>query len=150
MAELSTLTSELVNRRYPEFKFQITEQWVKDYKSALGMSFANISESSYVPSSFVSCLRDAEFSVFASLDIELSQLLHASQRFDFINPIKVGDEISSQSAITKVSYKKGSRGEMVFMDIQNTFKRIAHFGVKEKEAVPLVTAFMCVLVRPNQ
>lgn len=150
MAELNTLTAELVNRRYPEFKFQITEQWVRDYKASLGLSYAKINEDTYIPNSFVSCLRDSEFSVFSHLNIELSQLLHASQTFEFVNPMKVGDEISSQSEITKVSYKNGSRGEMVFLDIKNTFTRIAQFGIPVPEATPLVIALMCVVVRPQQ
>ena len=150
MTELSTLASEIANRRYPEFKFQITEQWVRDYKTAIGLSYAHIADNSFVPSSFVSCLRDAEFWVFASLDMELSQLLHASQTYEFFDSIRVGDEISSQSEIGKVSHKKGSRGEMVFVDIKNTFKRVSSHGVKESTPVPLVNAVMCVVVRPKQ
>ena len=150
MTDLSTLASEIANRRYPEFKFQITEQWVRDYKTALGLSFAQIADSNYVPNSFVSCLRDAEFWVFASLDMELSQLLHASQTYEFLNSIKVGDEISSQSQIAKVSHKKGSRGEMLFVDIKNTFKRLRNNGVEEPTPVPLVNAVMSLVVRPKQ
>jgi len=150
MAELGTLTAELVGRRYPEFKFHISDQWVRDYKSSLGLSFAKVSEASYVPLSFVSCLRDAEFSVFTGLKIDLSQLLHAAQSYEFFENIKVGDEISSQSEIIRVSHKKGSRGEMVFIDIKNTFRRVAQFGISESNPVPLVTALMSVVVRPKK
>jgi hypothetical protein len=148
MIELHHLTPELVGRRYPEFKFHITSQWVRDYKEALGFSYLMAQDDASVPNSFVACLRDCEFCVFSDLGVDLSQLLHAGQSYQFKAPIRVGDWISGQSEIVKVVHKNGVRGEIVFVDIKNVFRRIGtEAGGPLLEPIVLVEATMSVVVR---
>ena len=125
----STLTADLVGRRYPEFKFLITPTWIRDYKQAVGYPTELVADDTLVPNTFIACFRDSEFSTFAALKIELSQLLHAGQSFRFHLPLRVGDTISSQTQITRVASKRGRSGSLVFLDLKNEFKRSSSDGM---------------------
>ena len=145
-APLSTLTAELCGRKYPEVKFELTRLWIRDYKAALGYNQAQISNDSFVPSTFVGCLRDSEFMAFENLGIDLSQLLHAGQRYSFINAARIGDTISSQTEIRRVVSKKGRHGPMVFMDFGNVFRRRAHVGVPEADMGTVIAESTTILI----
>jgi hypothetical protein len=141
MARLSTLTSDLVGRRYPEFKFHITPLWIRDYKKALGYSEEQVQDDAFLPHTFVSCLRDAEFATFESLDLKLAQLLHAAQEYVFHKQPVMGDWITSRCEITRLLQKRGKAGgSMVFLELRNTFRR-------QSDGADLVSTLCTVVVR---
>ena len=117
MALLDSLTPELVGRRYPEMKFHLTETWVRDYKEAIEYPSELINDPNFVPQLFFACLRDAEFYVFDTLGIHLSQLLHAGQRYEFSKPFVVGEVLISQSHISSLRRKETKSGPMIFMEL---------------------------------
>jgi hypothetical protein len=148
-AQLTTLTAELVGRRYPEFKFFISETWAQDFKHAIGYSLKQIEDPSFVPPTFIACLRDGNFNAFAELGIELSQLLHAGQSYRFYESFRSGDLLSSTTEIVRVLAKKGKTGEMVFMDFLNVFSREERGGERH-EPVKVAESLMSVVVRNSR
>jgi len=121
MARLSSLTKDLVGRRYPRYNFLVTRSWVEDYRNALG--YNNNAGEFNVPRTFISCLRDSEFCGFAQLGLHLSQLLHAAQHYHFHASIHINDWISSQTQIVRCAKKSGKNGEMVFLEFSNEFRK---------------------------
>ncbi len=123
-------------------KFQISESWVRDYKDALGYSEELRQDPGFVPPLFAACLRDPQFFAFEALGIQLSQLLHASQRYEFFEDIQVGDTIDAGAEITSLRRKEGKAGCMVFLEITSEYFR--SFGTERRIAVK---ASMTVVVR---
>lgn len=132
MARLSTLTTDLVGRRYPRYNFLVSAAWVADYRRAIGYEK---NEGPEVPATFISCLRDSEFCAFAALDLKLRQLLHAGQDYKFHAPVQVGDWITSQTVISRCAKKRGKSGEMVFMDFKNEFRKTTPAAVEGQDWV---------------
>lgn len=149
MAQLASLTPELVGRRYPVFKFQVTEPWVRDYKEALGFPPELCADATFVPPLFIACLRDAEFYIFEDLGIKLSQLLHASQRYEFDGKLKVGDNLEVVSEVASLRRKDGKAGSMIFLELANAFELI---DKQSSERSVVIRSFMTVVVRtsPNE
>jgi len=131
VARLESLTADLVGRRYPEFKFEITEGWLRDYKEALFFSPEEVADASFVPQSFIACLRDAEFHVFEALGISLSQLLHAAQKYEFVRDLRVSDHIVCRATLSSLKKKEGRAGAMAFLEITNEFYRELPSGGEE-------------------
>ncbi len=129
-----------MNRRYPSFNFHVTELWTEDYKRALGYGQNQVKDPNFVPKSFLGCLRDAEFNIFALLDIKLNQLLHLNQNYEFSGDICVGDHIQCQARVSKVFNKKSKLGAFVLLEVTNEFR-------KQQDPTFLFKSTMTVMVR---
>jgi acyl dehydratase len=72
-----------------------------------------------IPPTYLFCLEmmdaDDPFVMLEALDIDLRRVLHGEQRFTYLAPIVVGDELTLQSAVTGVTQKKG--GAMTLVDV---------------------------------
>jgi len=119
-AQLSHLTSDLVNRRYPEVEILLSKELVENFFSSLSYPFAPEAE---LPHSLYTCLKEAEFVIFKDLGIELHQLLHVSQSFSFYEHLKMGDSISTLASINKVNSRKLGGSMVVFIELRNQFMR---------------------------
>ncbi len=121
-AQLSHLTSDLVNRRYPEVEILLSKELVENFFSALSYPFAPEAEAE-LPHSLYTCLKEAEFVIFNDLGIELHQLLHVSQSFSFYEHLKIGDSITTLASIHKVNSRKLGGSLVVFIELKNQFMR---------------------------
>ncbi len=72
-----------------------------------------------IPPTYLFCLEmmDAEnpFEMLEALDIDLRRVLHGEQKFTYLAPVVVGDELTLQSTVTGVTQKKG--GAMTLIDV---------------------------------
>jgi hypothetical protein len=152
MSPFEFLKPDLVGKKFKEAHFQITHEWIRSYKEALGYSKKECENLNFVPSSFAACMRDSEYSAFEELGLELSQLLHGSQTYRFFEKIQGGDEIQSQTEIQRLLRKKSKTGDLVFIEFRNLFRRIKRAGVLESEprGVPVVESTVNVVVRELQ
>ncbi|MEZ4815422.1 MAG: hypothetical protein R3A80_09500 [Bdellovibrionota bacterium] len=71
---------DLASRRYPELEILVTQEAVENFFKSVGYPFEPQEE---IPHSFYACLREGEFKIFESLEIDLHQLLHVSQSFSY-------------------------------------------------------------------
>jgi hypothetical protein len=119
-APLQSLTPELTTRQYPEFFFHIQPRWVQQYAELLGHK---VEEGGAVPNSFLTCFRDAEFYIFDNLQIDLSQLLHTTQSFEYFEKFFAGDTIRSVPQITRVLAKRNSQNPFVLLEFTTKYFR---------------------------
>lgn len=124
-AKLDSLTHELTERQFPDFFFKINQNWVNDFQRSVGIPVKSDFHNSNnkVPQVFLACLRDADFYLFDVLGIELAQLLHTTQRFEYLNEAFVGDEIRTSPRITRVLSKRKSANPFVLLEITTNFYR---------------------------
>lgn len=120
MAQLSVLTPDLVNRRYPDVEFLITKEWVEKFFKSLGHAGP---VEAIAPHSFFSCLRSGEFFIFADLGIDLQQLLHVSQTFSYYSHLKVGDKVTTNSHILKLTPRKLGGEQVVYLELATKYFR---------------------------
>lgn len=62
---------------------------------------------------------DDPFELLASLGLELRQVLHAEQSFEYVRPICAGDQVRIQRRIVDVYGKKG--GALTFYVLESTY-----------------------------
>ncbi len=116
--QTTLLTSDLVNRRYPDIEILVTKEWVEKYFKTLSYPLELEGE---LPHSFYGCLREGEFKVFADLGISLKQLLHVSQTFQYFKPLKIGDRLISNVSIAKVMARKLGGDLVTFLELKNVY-----------------------------
>lgn len=124
--QLSSLTPDLVGRRYPNLDIEVTLNWAREFFECAGYPekyFSQLQEGVELPFSFFSCPRGAEFKVFADLGIDLKQLLHISQTYSYFAKARIGDQIRSQVSIEKLIPKKLGGQQIVFLELRNQYYR---------------------------
>jgi hypothetical protein len=72
-----------------------------------------------IPPTYLFCLEMLDtanpFETLEALDIDISKILHGEQKFVYLAPVVVGDELTFQSTVTGVTQKKG--GAMTLVDV---------------------------------
>lgn len=101
---------------------------MRDYKEALAYPEDLQIDSTFVPQLFFACLRDAEFYIFDALEIHLSQLLHAGERYEFSEDLHVGDVLLTQIYISSLRRKETKSGPMVFLELTNDVTKAPESG----------------------
>ena len=122
--QLSSLTPDLANRRYPDIDIHVTLDWAKNIFECMGYSqkaALDLKEGSELPFSFFACPREGEFKVFRDLGIDLKQLLHVSQTYSYYQKACVGDWIQSRVSINKLINRKLGGQEVVFIELKNRY-----------------------------
>lgn len=71
-------------------------------------------DTSIAPSMFT-VFRGGEFEIMDVLGIQLKQVLHAEQEYEFFNPIHPEEEVEYQAELVSVVEKKGKDYRMAFM-----------------------------------
>ena len=122
-AKLSSLTPDLVQKTFPDFTFHITSLWARQFKLGLGYSSEEIHDDAFLPDVMLSCFKDGEFHIIAELNIDLSQLLHATQKFRYLKPVHVGETIVNRARIRRIMSKLKSANPVVILDILNEHYR---------------------------
>ena len=83
-----------------------------------------------VPPTYLFCLEmmDSEkpFELLEKLNIDLARVLHGEQRFDYHNPIVVGDTLTFQSCVMDVADKKGGALTVVSVETKVTNQHGLH------------------------
>jgi hypothetical protein len=119
-AQLSHLTPDLVNRRYPDVEILLSQELVEKFFKALAYPFAPETE---LPHSLYTCLKEGEFKIFDDLGVELHQLLHVSQSFTYHSHLRLGDRVTSRASIQKINSRKLGGSLVVFLELRNQFLR---------------------------
>ncbi len=78
-------------------------------------------ETDVAPPTILTVMRRSEFDLFDQLGIPLQSILHAEQEYTYVEPIRVGDQVTCQSELTKVLEKSGASGSMSFMTFKTEF-----------------------------
>jgi hypothetical protein len=109
------------NKEYPSKTITVTQERVLCFKNSIGSSESSIKENNveFAPLTFPTVFRELEFQVIADIGLELNHCLHADQEYRYHRALRVGEEVTLKSKISKVDQKlaKGDRPPMVFLQL---------------------------------
>lgn len=80
----------------------ITEKQVSDFRNATGTRFT-----SGVPVTFPTMFRKAEFQFLDLCEVDMRQLLHVDQEYEYVSPVEVGDVLDVSTKIESVRERRG-------------------------------------------
>lgn len=101
--------------------FEFSPELVRDYKKNISYSDSFLNDEKFVPHTFLTSFRDGEFKVFADLQLELSQLLHAGHSYEFFAPLQAGTRLKGQTTLHDIKHKSGKSGSLAFLSVKESF-----------------------------
>lgn len=101
--------------------FEFSPDLVRDYKKNISYSESLLNDEKFVPYTFLTSFRDGEFKVFADLDLDLSQLLHAGHSYEFFAPLESGSRLKGQTTLHDIKHKSGKSGSLAFLSVKESF-----------------------------
>lgn len=106
----------------------LSDSEMKDFalcvQSTVGNTVHTPISSSAIPTVFT-IFRAGELELIDSLGIQLKQMLHAEQEYQFLLPLYSGQEIQYQTTLAGVLEKKGTETKLAFLVFQTDFIRSA-------------------------
>ncbi len=64
---------------------------------------------------FVTVCRRGEFDLFQKMGVPLSRVLHGEQEYEYLAPIRAGDDLEYETTLAKAFEKRGASGGMLFL-----------------------------------
>lgn len=115
-----------IDRKYlgyalPPFMVTVNPERLARFADAIGEQDP-LYRDCIAPPTFLKVLEGEDNSsrrILDALDVELPRVLHAEQQFDYLVPIRAGDELKVERRVADLYDKKG--GEMEFIVIETTF-----------------------------
>ena len=74
----------------------------------------------------------------SSIGVDIWQVLHAEQEYEYMAPIKVGDMITGQPMITDIYTKKGRSGDLNFVEVETLYTNQEGVDVLKERALLIV------------
>ncbi|MGJ3507682.1 FAS1-like dehydratase domain-containing protein [Enemella sp. A6] len=107
------ITAEHVGRSYPPTPaYPVGQAKIEEFATALGeRDSAYHGPDAVAPPTFAFVISSAAWQALfddAELGLALHRILHADQKFSFVRPIRVGDEITATLTITSVRNRGGA------------------------------------------
>ena len=103
-----------VSKPYSE---KILEERVREFCVAVGAEPAALA-----PPTFLTVFRAGEFELLERMGIPLAGVLHGEQTYLFNSDVRAGDEITYKTTLTAVHEKKGTRGQMTFLNFETVIE----------------------------
>ncbi len=111
---------------YPPFSYQLERQKLTEFLLAIGEENPLFSgEDAALPPTFA-----AVFTFWgggslerrlSEMGVEIFNVLHAEQEYEYFKPMHIGDTITGQTVIADVYEKRGRSGEMQFLEFETTY-----------------------------
>lgn len=120
-----SLKSEIGRSVGPFYETVTLEQMVT-FAKAVGLP-----ETQIAPPTFMTVFRQGEFELLRLIGVQLSQILHAEQEYEYIQNLSVGDQIRIDSKLSHVAEKQTSSVDMQFL----TFETCIHIEGKSAESL---------------
>ncbi len=129
---------------YPPFEYTVERAKVHEFVLAVGDSNpAYMNDDPPLPPTFPILfpfwgglnMGDA----LSEIGIELQNVLHAEQEYDYLAPIHVGDTVIGQLQITDIYTKKTGSGELEFVEFVTNYRN--------QDRVPVLNERILIIVR---
>jgi acyl-CoA thioesterase FadM len=104
-----SLKSEIGKKSGP-YRDVITAERIGAFLKAIGAS-----ESSKAPPTFMTVFRRGEFDLLKSIGVDLAQILHTEQEYEYFHEICAGDQIRFESVLAHVLEKQSSSVDLQFL-----------------------------------
>lgn len=130
----------LLGYALPPFQVTVSAERIARFARAIGIS-GELPECA--PPTFMKVVEGENNSsrrILEALSVELSRVLHAEQQFDYLDPIRAGDELSVERRVTDLYDRRG--GTLEFIVIESHISR--------GDGTPVGRSRQVVLVRGAQ
>ena len=120
----------------PSFTFTASRERVASFARAIGMSDEALA---VAPPTFMKAVEgegNSSRRILQAMGVELSRVLHVEQQFDYLAPIRTGDVLRVDRAVTDLYDKRG--GAMEFIVIESSVSRDDGTAVGRSRQVILV------------
>lgn len=107
---------ELLGKRSSLYREEITSSRISNFCKAIGAV-----ESDVAPPTFMTVFRGGEFELFKVLNVELANILHAEQEYQYETPIHAGSTIRFETVLTQALEKQGSSVHLQFLTFETDF-----------------------------
>lgn len=106
-------TSKFYDEGLPSERFALFAESAK--------SDAGPGDTSAIPT-FFTIFRHGEFELLSKLQVELKQVLHAEQEYEFFTPLKAGEKVRFQTRLADVLEKKSKDVYLHFLIFETDFQ----------------------------
>lgn len=111
--------SSKIGERTSSYRDELDRESVEAFALAVGADPA-----AGVPLTWVTVCRRGEFELLRRWGIELSQVLHGEQEYEYLSGLRVGMTLEYETELKKITDKKGSSGSMVFLVLETEFREV--------------------------
>jgi hypothetical protein len=113
-------------KQFPPFSLTVERGKVREFAKAIeDPNPAYLSDGPELPPTFPTVFAfwgEADLTKnLSSIGVEIWQVLHAEQEFEYLASIKVGDTVTGQPAITDIYTKEGRSGAMDFIEVETIY-----------------------------
>lgn len=122
----------------PPFAVTVSPERLARFTEAIG-EHNPVFRAGIAPPTFLKVLEGEDNSsrrILETLGVELSRVLHAEQQFDYLGPVRAGDELKVERRVSDLYEKKG--GEMDFIVIETNFTAASGMLVARSRQIVLV------------
>ena len=114
-----------IDRRYIGFRLQpftvmVKAEQLRRFGEAIGIGGPSI-DYSMAPPTYMKVIEgegNSSRAIVSALQIDLRRILHVEQEFEYGVPIRVGDRVTVERAVTDIYAKKG--GALEFLVVEST------------------------------
>jgi len=120
----------------PAFTVEVSAARIAAFLLAIGDSSAS---STVAPLTFMKAIEGEHNSsqrIMETLGVDLRRVLHAEQQFDYLGPIRAGDQLSVERRVTDLYEKKN--GALEFIVIESSIRHAARGLLGRSRQVVLV------------
>ena len=123
-------------RTYPPFRLRPSRELVRKYWRSLGGD----ADCALVPLTYLIFLRGAAHGVdlFRDLDIPRELALHGGQRYEWLAPVSMDDEIEVSVRVERVAEKASKSGPLWFVDVTYEYRRVQDGELALRETTRLI------------
>lgn len=134
----------LKGKVFPSFSYTVERGKLREFLRAIGddVDKANVADA-IVPPTFATVFLfsggEGLDGTLKGLGIDIFNVLHAEQHYDYLAPVRVGDTVTGQIEVKDVYTKGGRSGQLNFVELELAYKN--------QNDVPVIRETTVILVR---
>ena len=102
-----------VGKQAGPYREKVSAEKIAEFCKALGVPALN-----HAPPTFLTVFRRGEFELFKKLGLDLSNVLHAEQEYQYESALEAGDEVEFKTALIQVLEKQTPKASLQFLSFE--------------------------------
>jgi hypothetical protein len=99
----------------------VTQKMVGDFAKAVGAQTPELMQDTRELPTFLTCFREGDLELLTLMGIELKNVLHGEQGYQYESFIHAGDHVTYQSSVASVMGKSGKSGSLHILNLETEF-----------------------------
>lgn len=137
---MNKVRTSMTGKKYPPQNFEVEKGRIYDFVNAIEdpnpvyryeeAAKAQGFEHIMVPPTYPIALRGEKGDTQMMLEdmgIDMSQILHGQQEFEYFKPLRPGETYVVQTTIKDIYFKEGRAGKMAFVVMENSYRDSANY-----------------------